>query len=394
MLQALSPLDDSPEPVPSVLPEILLLAQDTTPDGPKQLANALWYKYRTSPNWTWVVWDNVVASLRQVPTMLSTPSERRAIAIRYSTLLLHVDLHSADRVDTQASQWFASTGFNEMRTMTSETWEVASTLCLHLAIHSALKIPTLLQGVVYPAWRIGSAIESSSQFKDLEIFLRASNQLCKDLLVHDAAGIGDGLPPVDLLEIQKLKTRRKAVYRDVDFRPLAESLPSLVFAENNEYINLDFRNDAMELRRALCCMVDFRLAAARNLGVVVAAFANPQDPKGTQESMHDPLVSALRLIFNDEEGDDRTQITAFLSPWKLAASAAVTSFVLQQIGQRLQRESTRDQAKSTLTKLVGRLLHNAITAEEADFVSEMAKGVSGAVVGEVSSCYIPQHWNR
>jgi mediator of RNA polymerase II transcription subunit 12 len=156
---------------------------------------------------------------------------------------------------------------------------------------------------------------------------------------------------------------------------LVENLPALVFIENNEHIDAGFRKNTAELRRALCCMLDFRLGAARNLGVVVDAFANPLDPKGIQESMHEPLVSALRLIFNDEEGNDWAQITAFLSPWKLAASAAVTSFVLQQIGQRIDRDSTKTQAKAELSKLVDRLMHNAITAVEADFVSEMAKGV-------------------
>ncbi|KAH8119597.1 hypothetical protein DFH11DRAFT_1501865 [Phellopilus nigrolimitatus] len=381
-VQALCPIDDSLDLVPSVLPEILLLAQDPNPDAPSSLANTIWYKYRASANWTWTVWDNIIASLRQLPTMFPDAAARQFCALRYAKFLLHVDLHSADGIDGHVLQWFMGPGLNEVKALCSDAWDVASVVFMHLAVHGAVRITTLLQGVVYPAWRTGSSIGSAPQFEDNKAFLLATNTLCKLLLVDSLTVSEDGLPPFDLLEMQKLRTRRKDVYRDANFRLLAENMPALVFVESNEYIEEGFRNEAEELRHSICWEVDFRLGAARNVGVVVAAFANPLDPKGIQENMHEPLISALRLVFNDEEGDDEAQVTAFLSPWKLSASAAVTSFVLQQIGQRLDRTSTKKQAKNELSKLVGRLMHNAITAQEADFVSEMAKGVSSNVAGE------------
>ena len=380
--QALSPQGNM-EPVPPALPEILMLAQDPNPDAVSALANTLWYKYRTSPNWVFIVWDNVLQALPQIPEMYPDASEQRACALRYGRFLSHVDLHNAEGIDTHARQWFSGPGFTYIRTLSPETWDVLSIVLLHLAIDGALKIATLLQGVIYPAWGIGSAIVDTVQFVQEEVFLRTANSLCRILLVDDVASQEVGKPPTDLLEIQRLKTRRKEVYDDVVFRSLIENTPVLVFIENNDVLESDFREYAGQLRRDISCTLDFRLAAARNLGVVVSTFANPLDPKGSQEKMHDPLMAALRLIFNDEERDDRAHITAFLSPWKLAATAAVTSYVLQEVGQRLERETTRAKAKAELKRLVGRLLHNAITAEEADFVSEMAKGVSDAVAGEV-----------
>lgn len=362
-----------------------MLAQDPNSDAISTLANTLWYKYRASPDWVWVIWDNVIAALQQVPAMFPDVSARRACALRYGKFLFHVDLHNAEGIDFFARRWFAGPGFLDVRALSAEAWDVVSIVFLHLAVHGALKIATLLYGVIYPAWSIGSSIDSPSQFAQEEVFLRTANSLCWSLLTDCIASSEEGGPPADLLEIQKLKTRQKDVYDDAVFRSLIENTPVLVFVENNEALDYGFREHAGSLRRAISRTVDFRLAAARNLGVVVSTFANPVDPKGSQERMHDPLVAALRLIFNDEEGDDRAHVTAFLSPWKLAATAAVTSYVLQEVGQRLDRESTKDKAKAELKKLVGRLLHNAITAEEADFVSEMAKGVSGIVAGEV--CY-------
>ncbi|THH04935.1 hypothetical protein EW145_g5157 [Phellinidium pouzarii] len=380
--QALSPIDDNSNQVPSVLPEVLLLAQNYDPDAPSSLANALWYKYRASPNWTYTVWDNVSTSLRQVPSIITDASERHECALRYAKFLLHVDLHSADGINDQVLQWLVGTGLNEVKPLRSDAWDVLNIVFLYLAVHEAIRIATLLQGLVYPAWQIGSSIESVAQFEDDRIFLRATNTLCKLLLVEHLTVSEDGLPPSDLLEMQKLKTRRRDVYRDANFRLLAENIPALVFIENNEHLDIDFRVEVAELRRSICCKSEFRLGAARNISSVVGAFANPLDPKGMQESMHEPLISALRLIFDDEEGDDQAQATAFLSPWKLSGSAAVTSFVLQQIGQRLNRASTKTQAKNELSKLAGRLMSTAITAQEADFVSEMAKGASVDVAGE------------
>ncbi|KAI5116750.1 hypothetical protein M0805_001608 [Coniferiporia weirii] len=380
--QALCPIDDNSDQVPSVLPEVLLLAQNPDPDAPSSLANALWYKFRTSANWTYTVWDNVITSLRQVPAIIIDAAERRECALRYAKFLLHVDLHSADGINGHVLQWLAGPGLSEVKSLCSDAWDITSIVLLYLAVHGAVRIATLLQGLVYPAWRIGSAIESAAQFEENRLTLHATNTLCRLLLVEHLSASEDGLPPSDLLEIQKLKTRRRDVYRDAGFRLLAENIPALVFIENSEHVDEDFRTEAAELRRSICCKNDFRLGAARNVAIVVGAFASPLDPKGMLERMHEPLISALRLIFNDEEGDDQAQVTAFLSPWKLNASAAVTSFVLQQIGQRLNRPSTKAQAKNELTKLAGRLMHSAITAQEADFVSEMAKGVSVDVAGE------------
>ncbi|KAH0832417.1 hypothetical protein J3R83DRAFT_13457 [Lanmaoa asiatica] len=113
--------------VPLVLPEILLLAEDSKPDAPSIFANSLWYKYRTSPDWGWKVWDNTMASLRQVPLMADDVSKRHMIALQYAQFLLHVDRHLPAGIDEQVLRWFLGTGKGEILVLTVEAWDVLST---------------------------------------------------------------------------------------------------------------------------------------------------------------------------------------------------------------------------------------------------------------------------
>jgi mediator of RNA polymerase II transcription subunit 12, fungi type len=53
--QALYPFNKAPDPVPPVLPDILLLTQDASAEAPSILVNRLWNKYRTAPDWAWNV---------------------------------------------------------------------------------------------------------------------------------------------------------------------------------------------------------------------------------------------------------------------------------------------------------------------------------------------------
>lgn len=99
-----------------------------------------------------------------------------------------------------------------------------------------------------------------------------------------------------------------------------------------------------------------------------------------------PHSSPSRQYCAKDSLGQEAQIGSLLSPWKLSASAAVTSFVLQHIGRRLMNPSTKDQAGRELADLVERLMHENITAEEADFISEMAKGVSTDVAAKASPC--------
>lgn len=321
--------------------------------------------------------------------MISDEAEQRECSIRYAKFLLHIDLHATNGINVDALQWFVKKGFEAFRYLPATVWNVTSHVFMYLTVHGALSITTLLQGLIYPAWQLAALVEDSAQAEDILALLDAANRLCRLILVERLSATDDGLPPSDLLELQKLKTRRREVYRDGNFITFILNIPILVFIEQNEHFGKELREGITELRRSICSKTDFRLGSARHVGAVVDSFSNALNSKAMQEKMHEHLIAALRLIFNDEDSDEinQTRETGFLSPWKLSSSAAVTSFVLQQIGQRLSQESTKEQAEKELRKLAGKVMQSADTAEQADFVSEMVKGATMCVVGEVSYFY-------
>ena len=100
-----------------------MLATDPAPEAPSMLANGLWYKYMTSPDWAWKVWDNTIASLRQLPVMVQDVSSQRACALRYAEFLLHVDQHLPRGFDDQIRSWLTGSGRNEVAVL----WEISIT---------------------------------------------------------------------------------------------------------------------------------------------------------------------------------------------------------------------------------------------------------------------------
>ncbi|KLO13572.1 hypothetical protein SCHPADRAFT_873833 [Schizopora paradoxa] len=368
--------------VPPVLPEISGLIQDANPEAPSILANSLWYKYRASPTWTWVVWDNVIATLRQSQSSAINSQAQVTLAGRYATFLLYIDQHSATGIDSQALSWFLGSGFNELLALDAEAWKVVNILFLHLAVSGAVKITTLLQGVVYPIWRSCSTVAKLEEFASYSVLLEASNSLCDLLMIRETFDLGYPSSPSNLFEMQQLRTRRKEVFMDQHYRMLVSSLPDLVFLENKDAILSPYREAACRLRVALCSTEDFRLGAVRHLDAVLETFAKSLEPNRINDNMHEPLVTALRFIFDDNEDRNSSKINSFLSPWKLSASAAVTSFILRHIGRRMANPMTRTQAEAELSKSVEQLLHKNISAEEAGFISEMVKGVEIDVAGK------------
>jgi mediator of RNA polymerase II transcription subunit 12 len=155
--QALQPIVQRSDPVPEVLPEILLLAGDPDSNAPSILANGLWIKYRTSSDWAWKVWDNTVASLRQIPSMTQDVDARRACALRYGCFLWRIDQHLPHGLDGDVLQWFLGPGKSEVVALSADAWDVLSVVLLYLVVNDALKTTTIMEGLVYPAWQLGAA---------------------------------------------------------------------------------------------------------------------------------------------------------------------------------------------------------------------------------------------
>ncbi|KAG5638808.1 hypothetical protein H0H81_010037 [Sphagnurus paluster] len=376
---ALQPVTKHPDVVPNVLPEILLLAGDPDADAPSLLANSLWIKYRKSSDWAWKVWDNTVASLRQVPVMTSDESGRRACALRYGMFLWQVDQHLATGLDGEVLSWLLGPGKNEVAALNSEAWNVLTVVLLYLTVHGALKTTTILKGLVYPAW------QQVHQGSVSETFLRSANDICHRLLLSE--DISDNLPPSNLLDLQCIRTRRQDVYCGAHFPLLASSIPLLIRVENNKNICDELRRDSASLRHLISQNRDFRQGAYRNLDAIRDAFELALELVQPTGTVSKDVVSGLRMalcdINDDSERSDWQTVTGLLSPWKIAATMVQMQLILKQMGQELAHDPSNSSAQAELDRLILMLFHQqSMTSEEAFYVGDMARGVDSVITAK------------
>ncbi|KAG2113880.1 uncharacterized protein F5147DRAFT_788005 [Suillus discolor] len=381
---ALAPKTEHPEAVPSVMPEILLLAEDSKPDAPSILANSLWYRYRTSGDWAWKVWDNIVASLRQVPVMSEDHELRHTYALRYGQFLLNVDHHLPGGIDNDVLQWFLGTGKSEVLGLTLETWDVLRVVLLFLCVHGALSTTTLLQGLVYPAWQLGADAGPLYQPHNMETFIQAASELFDALVLQEECSISP-IVPQELLDAQRIRTWRQDAFREPHFTLLASNIPNLVLLEHNDVVSDGLRGTARDLRLRTCESRDIRQSCYRNLDAVRKGFEHPIQSGMVAETLYEPLVNALKMILSESNEDTdvnsflSTGISSVLSPCTLAATAVQLQFGLRQLGRALACESTKQGASASLDKMTSLIFHHSMASEEAYFIAEMARGVDGPV---------------
>ncbi|KAI6121312.1 hypothetical protein F5141DRAFT_1186585 [Pisolithus sp. B1] len=380
---ALAPDTTDPGHVPEHLPEILLLADDPKPDAPSILANGLWYKYRTALDWGWKVWDNTIASLRQVPLMTADINKRHAIALRYAQFLLHVDQHLPAGIDDHVLQWSLGTGKGEILALTVDAWDVCFVVLLFLSAHGALSTTSLLRGLVYPAWHIcANATGYSAQLPT--IFVQSANELFDRLILHEEIQISSTAPS-SLLDTHRIHSRRQNVFREPHFPQLVEEMPTLLLIECNEVIPLELRATAKDLRVRTCESREFRQAAYRDLGVIRKAFEQPIQSGFIGEALFEPLVNALKVILSDSS--EGTDVNAFLtsrspselSPWRLAATAVQLQFGLRQLGRAMVHDATKQAASASLDKMTSMLFHHSMASDEAYFIAQTARDIDGPV---------------
>ncbi|KAI0309797.1 hypothetical protein OF83DRAFT_1179208 [Amylostereum chailletii] len=388
--QALRPADANPETVPMHIQEILILPNDARPGAASMLANSLWYRYRTAPNWAWRVWDDTFAALRlKLPTTVDITTAR-ARARCYAEFLLHVDQHLPAGLDEHIAQWLAGAGIVELVAIDAEAWDCVIIALMYLIVHGALSTTTVLQGLVYPLWEIahGSPEGVGQASQSSEVYLRAAHDVFARLLLHDACG-ADGIPPNDRVELQRVRTRRQDAFQGRHISALVASIPTLVFLEHSRRLPKELGHMSGVLRCAVCGVPEFRQAVYRDLNAVRDAFERTLRLDSLEESLVEPLMDALRLILNVARSDtadigssEWLDTSALLSPWKLAATAIEVQFTLKQMGERLALGTPHTNGNTKVDRLIAKLLRHHMSTEEADFVAEMARGVGPNIVGK------------
>jgi mediator of RNA polymerase II transcription subunit 12 len=265
-------------------------------NAPSTIADGLWIKYRMSSNWATKAWSNTLTSFQRISATISNSEARSAVALRYSNFLYRIDQHLPNGLDECILQWFNESGPGQLPTLNPETWEILERTLFHLVVQGALKTTTILHGLVYPAWN------SVSTFDSIEApqlaYLNAVNKLCKELLLQDdQSGIAG---TQHLFDMQRIRTRRQAVYYEPHFSKLAGSIPLLIYLENLEKLPADLRSNMSCLRRRICQDPGFRQGAYRNLDVIREAFeASPYLMGTCYDNLRKEAISGLKLILWD-----------------------------------------------------------------------------------------------
>ncbi|KAJ2931312.1 hypothetical protein H1R20_g5848, partial [Candolleomyces eurysporus] len=379
-MTALRPVGDHVDVVPDILPEIMNLHETSDLNAPSTIADGLWIKYRMSSNWATKAWSNTLTSFQRISSTISDSEARSAVALRYSNFLWQIDQHLPNGLDECILQWFNESGPSQLPTLNPETWGILERMLFHLVVQGALKTTTILHGLVYPAWNSVSTFNSIGAPQ--LAYLNAVNNLCKELLLQDdQSGIAG---TQHLFDMQRIRTRRQAVYYEPHFSKLAGNIPLLIYLENLEKLPADLRSNMSCLRRRICQDPGFRQGAYRNLDVIREAFeASPYLMGTCYDNLRKEAISGLKLILwdtvDDVQSDDWPEVSSLLSPWKLAATTILLQFQIKQVGRALSEETTHEAASNALDKLTVMLFHHTKTSEEAYFVGEMTRGAEPTV---------------
>lgn len=299
--QRLYPSNEQAVAVPDVLPEILLLAQDTDEKAPVQLANALWYKYRTSEEWSSKVWDNTVASLRQISTLNFNPAVCRTYAQRYADLLSGVDQRLPQGLDDHVLGWFLGPGTTELHTLNRDVWLIFIPTLVNLVVTDAVSTTTLLHGLIYPAWSAAASVTDQEDAETISTYLSPATNLFELLLLRDQVTSEDDQDVcVDsLMSLQRIVTRRGRVFSQEYFPSLVAAIPTLVLLEHNSNLSDVIRTRIGVIRSRLCQHHDFKRAVYRDLDQVRTVFERPLETDGSPGYLRESLVVALRLALDD-----------------------------------------------------------------------------------------------
>lgn len=266
-----------------------------------QLANTLWYKYRTSEEWSSKVWDNTVASLRQISTLNFNPAVCRTYARRYANLLSGVDQRLPHGLDEYVLKWLLGPGITELRTLNRDVWLIFVPTLVNLVVMDAVSTTTILQGLVYPAWSAAASATNQEDAENISTHLSPATSLFELLLLRDQVTSEDAedICADSLMSLQRIVTRRRTVFSQDHFPSLVAAIPTLVLLEHNHRLPGAIRTRINVLRSRLCQRHDLKQAVYRDLDQVRTVFERPLETGGSPAYFRESLVVALRLTLDD-----------------------------------------------------------------------------------------------
>lgn len=258
------------------------------------LATNIWIRHGFSSTWVQEVWQNTLEALRELQSSDMDAQNRKICILRYSQFLWDIDQHLLPgSFDQLIFQWATGPGKNELRHLDAEMWSAMTSIILYLVIRDVLTAPNVIKGIVYPIWEA-----CISAHPNRSVMLRFATTIASQLLVQNQENTE--LTSARLEELQRLQTRRRAIYADENFGLLVKALPGLVTLEHTPSIEEDLRQAVFQLRISVSKDPTFRMVAFRNLEMVSRAFWD-SDSQSLPQDCERHLGNALQQILSDSK---------------------------------------------------------------------------------------------
>ncbi|EJU05593.1 hypothetical protein DACRYDRAFT_113668 [Dacryopinax primogenitus] len=389
-------------PATLTIPELQDVIHSPSPHSPYAVAAAVWGRLNTIEDWPVLVWENIMKGLLEFSLKETTTRDERVACSKQLSLVLHqIDRRLLKGFDHFLRLWCGRTKKFKVLDMNAAQWELLVPLLIKLCVFNAVSCSTILECFVYPVWRQFSALSTSTEsqlYRERHVpclFQTAILVLCLLLQNSATSGDGAGLTPISLPQLQRLQTRRLAMYRGTSFQALLDGVCYLVSLSTNPLLTPEVSTILLRLKMSLLDDPLFKQQVSRDPRTVKQALWSSPDVPRTPE-MEDRMEETLMHLMRADDLDAATPASdtteanfwkrsvAELDPWSCHRAAVK----LQLNFRRLCRiaRSNSPEASTYAAQLDGAttaLFAQTWSSEELVYIAELLAGIDSSAISEL-----------
>lgn len=277
-------------------------------------------------------------------------------------------------------------------------------LLLTLAAGRRASSVTLLEGLVYNAWKQAATICLGSRARLSAGQLRmveAAVTICQQLLL--TVPPSQKLPPQTLCEAVILQTSRAQAFSNSHITLLIRHLPYLVILERSAVVWQRTREQITSLLHDLANTPEFKNAAFRHIDLLKDVFLSNEWNKTHDLGLEAGMVEALKLMMSDPTTNERRPSTAVsldarFSAWRWTRIVLEMRVEFKRLALVIEnaedptvnvgsdarkRHEEAVGARQTLSRLVQETFDRNATADDMDLICEAFRGIEPIVIQEI-----------
>jgi hypothetical protein len=316
--QSLRPLVINAPDLPDSLDAIEALAHENTSGSGYTLAQRLWAEYKASSDLSWVLWDNVIECIKNLPDFSGDKIAQQAYIHRYADFLDGVARHSPTDIDLDIEQWLQDVDYEEWAAFQPMSLHVLAILFKELISRKVVCCSTVFTGFLCSMWKAAG----DGYLGDLNPKLESCNFLAR-YIFFCPAGEANSLP---LDELRHLAWQRTELLRGTQLERLADVLPSLIKLEYDTTIEISTRAAIAALRECITSSNIFKRAIVRDMDKYCAVFIGALERDGTDPMTSSQIARAGKLAIQLAPSKQSFALWLFLAITLIVRFFAVQRF--------------------------------------------------------------------